>query len=1432
MTVPTRVAEEVFLGNGVQREFPTQIHAVADADIQVFVRTNAGDRALVLGADFTVTGLEGNVTVNTTAAPANGNTLVVVRTVDYLQDTSIVNEGGFFPEVLELAYDKIVMMIQQLFALNRRSFRTPPGETLNTLPSAGERANKFLAFDADGHPEAAIGAGSGDPLSLENYPTKANIQEQELTYFAVDQSDPNLLVLLPNPAWINYAEGLKVSFKAAATSTGAVSANVSGRGPVEVHLAGIRANANDIVLGRIYSLVSDGAALQLEGAQAATDLGGHALRDLSNVTALDVAAQTTLLGKIGAVAVATFANLSNTVTTLAGTIPAKATNTDVDQEADDTKFITVVKVYRAIARRVKNATMVVRGTVLLARNADADASSNFDTTRATTVAIVRRIVGNMTSSIAAGLNGLVGAARVSFNALKDVPAAEDLIQDVGSGNFNLTINSRFATESNSADITVPMDSDWGLVTIEGLSNGQEDVAYIINLARLRAFEADYGESADAIPPGRNALDLGKPKPSSGFGLLLSSTVNNKLLVAGDGAVDARIDPMPLTLKKISNSIRAAAGSGSLTPEQLARLLPNLPAAGHRDGRVPRFDGEVLSWQEEAGITDAERARLLPELPAEGSRAGKILAFAGDALTWAAGFVQRVVLDQAPSADTRNKINFHEDQAEVTEEYIEHEGAPQTATFAALNDPDFEGVEVVPAGGRVEDRFSEDDWIFNPTDHRPYVVVDRDPLTPGVQKLWRQATFGEVLANFSDYVGEYANDADAGSHVTTIRSGGRTGSLYFDTTLEELKETTSITAGTGRVVGLIFRRLLTSQDYHNLDIRIKSATDDAAEHSTQLASLRAGLAGEGTDRAAGDIITAQSIASASEYQTALNAQLGGNNALLLHITADIAGTRGGANYTWSAGQVLYITKASDTVRPWFLIPEASSGSSSGSGPSAAKATTAQVDAVRAQGNQIDLAGIGATSRNLLDDTRYMTVRLVTRLLDRVLKIATTSTAGIVALARNNEYDDLNQANNTRAMTVYGFRRMLGSTLDSKADQTDLDAEVTARTDADTALGTRVDNLARGFSIDPDYFLREVITIQEATNNEKPRTFVLHVHPDDFPAGATHLEFLIQGLAPAARAELVANQTAYDFTFTTARIRTILQNPGTVARVDVRYYDAANGGTQLGHIIDGLRVVDEIPSGFTPTKANLYDAVKEVFHPATNSVSADDANNELDITVGVVREHVVLAEARITVASGQDALVFPADYATYENYEIVVGANGNIISVLRGKTSILALAEDADALTVGVHDVDEAGSQQWLTWTPSTRTWGHGFQNSNDSNIKFKAARLYDEVPTAIAAPNILQEAVDGGDAAGVAQLELPANFANWRYLHLSIWEGAGDIIVPMRLSTAVIAAQSANRQFAFQGAQSAHQLEVTYSAGRRRFIFDDATDRIIYAALEN
>ena len=55
-------------------------------------------------------------------------------------------------------------------------------------------------------------------------------------------------------------------------------------------------------------------------------------------------------------------------------VPAKALNTDVDAETDDAKFMTVLKTFRAIGRRVKNASETTRGIVYIARNTDVDAS--------------------------------------------------------------------------------------------------------------------------------------------------------------------------------------------------------------------------------------------------------------------------------------------------------------------------------------------------------------------------------------------------------------------------------------------------------------------------------------------------------------------------------------------------------------------------------------------------------------------------------------------------------------------------------------------------------------------------------------------------------------------------------------------------------------------------------------------------------------------------------------------------------------------------------------------------------------------------------------------------------------------------------------------------------------------------------------------------
>ena len=78
----------------------------------------------------------------------------------------------------------------------------------------------------------------------------------------------------------------------------------------------------------------------------------------------------------------------------ASSVPAKASDADVDAETDDTDYMTVAKVFRAIGRKVKNASTSVRGIVQLARNEDVDASET-DTTRVPDVARVKRMINRL-----------------------------------------------------------------------------------------------------------------------------------------------------------------------------------------------------------------------------------------------------------------------------------------------------------------------------------------------------------------------------------------------------------------------------------------------------------------------------------------------------------------------------------------------------------------------------------------------------------------------------------------------------------------------------------------------------------------------------------------------------------------------------------------------------------------------------------------------------------------------------------------------------------------------------------------------------------------------------------------------------------------------------------------------------------------------------
>ena len=85
-----------------------------------------------------------------------------------------------------------------------------------------------------------------------------------------------------------------------------------------------------------------------------------------------------------------------------------------------------------------------------------------------------------------------------------------------------------------------------------------------------------------------------------------------------------------------------------------------------------------------------------------------------------------------------------------------------------------------------------------------------------------------------------------------------------------------------------------------------------------------------------------------------------------------------------------------------------------------ATNSQVDAVAS--TDTDLDGIQAAARSSLDDSGYLTVRKGVRMLQRVVKRASTTVLGLVLIARNADLD-ATETDTSRVPTVAGAKRLV-------------------------------------------------------------------------------------------------------------------------------------------------------------------------------------------------------------------------------------------------------------------------------------------------------------------------------------------------------------------------------------------------------------------------
>ena len=180
MTIQDATAKVIRTGNGSATSFSFAPIVMQKATDILVVKTTTAT-----GVETTLTEGTGtsnySVTLTASAYPSTGSivfpasgadrlasseTVTIKRNPGITQDADLENQGGYYPDTVETALDRGVMISMSQQEDIGRSLKGPITDTVSVeMPNQAARAGNFLAFDSDGSPIVSAGTTSGVTVS-------------------------------------------------------------------------------------------------------------------------------------------------------------------------------------------------------------------------------------------------------------------------------------------------------------------------------------------------------------------------------------------------------------------------------------------------------------------------------------------------------------------------------------------------------------------------------------------------------------------------------------------------------------------------------------------------------------------------------------------------------------------------------------------------------------------------------------------------------------------------------------------------------------------------------------------------------------------------------------------------------------------------------------------------------------------------------------------------------------------------------------------------------------------------------------------------------------------------------------------------------------------------------------------------------------------